>query len=81
MIIPYHREADFIRLAAKADLVPIRITHVRGRADTPLKRSLLQFAISPHSQTLTKDELVIEKERHEYTAAYKSIVHDFYLKM
>lgn len=79
-IIPFHREEEFISLAAKVALFPAHITRVRGMEHTPIKRSLLQFS-RKQKTTFIQEELVIEKSRHEYTTAYQSLVKDFYLKM
>ncbi len=81
VIVPYHRETDFIDLAASSDLIPTRITRVKGNESSPLKRSLIQFVTLDHFEKLQEDELIIEKGRHKYTEAYKTIVKDFYIKM
>ena len=81
VIIPYSRAAYFISLAAKVDLVPSRITQVRGMAHTPIKRSLIQFTFRENESDCINEELVIEKSRHQYTEAYIQWVKDFYLKM
>lgn len=78
-IIPFKEEADFIALAAKFGLLPKRITRVKGNAETEIKRSLLEFTFT-QTETFI-NELVIEKERHQYTDAYKALTKDFYLKM
>lgn len=93
VIIPHHREEDFIALASSAHLFPTRITHVKGTPESPIKRSLLEFArLSQLEQTIEGDvirfresvppqELSIEYGRHEYTNGYIALVKDFYLKM
>lgn len=94
IIIPYHREDDFITLASKAHLAPTRITHVQGNFESPVKRSLLEFQRQEYLQDSKGEEgfirfresvlpqkLVIEHARHEYTKEYIALVKDFYLKM
>jgi tRNA1Val (adenine37-N6)-methyltransferase len=78
-IIPFKEESDFLTLAALHKLYPIRITRVRGTEQSEIKRSLLQ--LSRHSTKVVPNELIIEKSRHVYTDAYRSLVKDFYLNM
>lgn len=78
-IIPFKEESDFLTLAALHKLYPIRITRVRGTEQSDIKRSLLQ--LSRHSAKVVPNELIIEKSRHVYTDAYRSLVKDFYLNM
>jgi tRNA1Val (adenine37-N6)-methyltransferase len=93
VIIPYHREDDFIALASRAHLFPTRITHVKGNPESPIKRSLLEFGrlsqlehaieggVIRFRESVLPQELSIEYARHEYTEAYIALVKDFYLKM
>jgi len=81
VIIPHHRETDFIALASGVNLTPIRVTRAKGNLTAPIKRSLIQFTTSDYIEKPEEDELVIEKGRHEYTKAYKTLVRDFYIKM
>lgn len=78
-IIPFKEESKFIALAAKMQLYPQRITHVRGNASAAIKRSLLAFGFTEMS--FLPNELTIEHKRHEYTANYRALCRDFYLKM
>ena len=78
-ILPYEAEKSFLQLARKQGLFPERLTRVRGKASSPIKRSLIQMQREEHP--FSAEELVIEKERHLYTAEYLSLVRDFYLKM
>ena len=78
-IIPFKEEESFILLASKFDLFPKRITRVKGNPDTEIKRSLLELTFT-QTETII-DDLIIEKERHQYTNAYKELTKDFYLKM
>ncbi len=93
IIIPYHREEDFIALASQAHLFPTRVTHVKGNSDSPIKRSILEFQRLeqiPHDieggfirfrESVLPQKLIIEHGRHEYTEEYTTLVKDFYLKM
>lgn len=93
VIIPHHREDDFIALASRAHLFPTRITHVKGNPESPIKRSLLEFGrlsqleheveggVIRFRESVLPQELIIEYWRHEYTEAYIALVKDFYLKM
>lgn len=78
-IVPYSEEERFIKPASESMLFPIKITRVRGNANSPLKRSLIQFSREEKEPQLS--ELVIEKERHVYTKEYITLTEDFYLKM
>lgn len=79
VIIPKKEESNFLALAKEHSLYPNRITHVKGNASAPVKRSLLQLSFK-EAKTL-EDELTIETERHQYTKEYKNLVKAFYLKM
>lgn len=93
VIIPHHREEDFIALASQAHLFPTRVTHIKGNSDSPIKRSMLEFQRLeqiPHDieggfirfrESVLPQKLIIERGRHEYTEEYTTLVKDFYLKM
>jgi len=93
VIIPHHREENFILLASQARLFPTRITHVKGNIDSPIKRSMIEFQHLeqiPHDiegdyirfrESVLPQELIIEYTRHQYTEAYIALTKDFYLKM
>ena len=96
VIIPYQEEATFIHLCAQGHLFPSRITRVQGTPTSEAKRSLLEFkhldsaqhnyravpAGKQESKTTTPiNQLIIERERHDYTTEYINLVKDFYLKM
>ncbi len=78
-IIPFKEEEKFIDLALKHALFLNRKWHVKGTETSKIKRSLLQF--SNHQSPLEINDLVIEKNRHVYTEAYKNLVNSFYLNM
>lgn len=79
VIIPNKEEANFLNIAQNLGLFPNRITHIKGNPTAPVKRSLLQ--LSSRKTQLLKNELIIETQRHQYTAAYQTLVNSFYIKM
>ena len=85
-IIPYEREVRFLEIAAHYQLLPTRITHVKGTDSSAIKRSLLQLQFDFRDNLTARrpaliDCLVIEYARHKYTNEYQELVKDFYLKM
>lgn len=90
IILPFEEEEDIIKLCAQGNLIPSRITRVKGNIKAPIKRSLLEFRFQESScsdientpHTITQPtELIIEKERHVYTEQYLNLAQDFYLNM
>ena len=79
VIIPFHEEEGFIKLASEYAIFPNRITRVKGNSTSEIKRSLLEFSFT--KSTCAVNELIIEKERHQYTEEYIALTKDFYLKM
>ncbi|MDN3491339.1 tRNA1(Val) (adenine(37)-N6)-methyltransferase [Winogradskyella bathintestinalis] len=79
VIIPYKEEANFVKLAIKADLFPNRICHLKGNPEAEFKRNLLEFSFKKTETTTST--LVIETSRHQYTEDYITLTKDFYLKM
>jgi len=79
VIIPFKEQEQFIKLASKFNLFPIRILHVKGNPDSEIKRSLLEFSFQKNS--LKIETLIIETLRHQYTQDYINLTKDFYLKM
>ncbi|MBA6155784.1 methyltransferase [Tenacibaculum sp. S7007] len=79
VVIPFKEEASFIELAKKQGLFPKKVCRVRGNETSDIKRSLLSFSFE--KKELKEEELVIEKERHQYTDAYINLTKDFYFKM
>ena len=79
VIIPHKEESIFLAHAMSLGFYPNRITHVKGNASAPIKRSLLQLSFK--EDNTVEDELTIETARHQYTEGYKNLVKSFYLKM
>ncbi len=80
VIIPFKEEESFLALAKEFELYPMKITRVKGTPTSEIKRSLLAFKRF-ESLEIEVDELIIETERHVYTAEYIALTKDFYLKM
>ena len=78
LILPHREEASFVSLARKFRLFPSRITRVRGTAQSPVKRSLLEFSF--REVPPREDLLTLEVDRNQYTEAYRELTRDFYLK-
>ncbi|WP_334124729.1 tRNA1(Val) (adenine(37)-N6)-methyltransferase [Empedobacter brevis] len=78
-IIPYDQMDDFYGKASQNDLKLSRIVYVKGNSNSPIKRVLMEFSFQ--ERIVSKEELVIERERHQYTNEYISLTKDFYLKM
>ena len=79
VIIPFPRKEEFINIALENNLFLSRICNVKGTANSPVKRILMEFNNSQN--TILEDNLIIEKERHNYTDKYIDLCKDFYLKM
>ncbi len=79
IIIPFSEENNALEIAANSILFPRKITRVKGKADAPVKRSLMSFQKNETEPEI--DELIIEISRHQYTEMYKTLVKDFYLKL
>ena len=79
-VIPFTEEKNFINIASQFNLLPNKITRVKGTPNTEIKRSLLELSFK-NSENLIEQELIIEVDRHQYTPEYIKLVKDFYLKM
>jgi tRNA1Val (adenine37-N6)-methyltransferase len=79
LVIPHKEEAQFIDLASKVGLFLNRSLHVKGNAESEIKRSLLEFSFKEHKEE--SSVLIIETARHQYTEDYINLTKDFYLKM
>ncbi|WP_442265298.1 tRNA1(Val) (adenine(37)-N6)-methyltransferase [Tenacibaculum sp. ZS6-P6] len=79
VIIPFEEEQKFIQLALNYDLFNTKVCRVKGNETSEIKRSLLAFSFE--EKEVIEEELIIEKERHQYTDAYIDLTKDFYLKM
>ena len=79
VIIPFPRKEEFISIALENHLFLSRICSVKGAENSPVKRILMEFNNS--QKTILEENLMIEKERHNYTDKYIDLCKDFYLKM
>lgn len=84
-IIPKDRETRFLEITSHFQLEPVRTTYIKGKKNSKIKRCLMEFrfreSVKENNTKNIVSELVIEKERHDYTEDYKSLTKDFYLKM
>ena len=79
VIIPCKEEANFVALAEEIGLFLTRVCRVKGNEKSEIVRSLLEFSFI--TKDIQEEQLVIEKERHQYFDAYIDLTKDFYLKM
>lgn len=79
LILPCREEESFVSMARSVNLFPNRTTRVRGTAQSPVKRSLMEFSF--RQAPPVEDLLTLEVQRNEYTEAYTALTRDFYLKM
>lgn len=79
VVIPFKEEEHFINISQKVNLFPNQILRVKGNANSPIVRSLIEFSFE--KSEIKTNELIIEKERHNYTQDYINLTKDFYLKM
>ena len=79
LIIPFEQTDSAISIAEKYELYPTRHTRIITRPGLPPKRSLLAF--KKHPEKYMPQDLVIELERHVYSAEYIALTKEFYLKM
>ncbi|MCB0519796.1 MAG: tRNA1(Val) (adenine(37)-N6)-methyltransferase [Lewinellaceae bacterium] len=80
VILPYLEGLRFKELANSYNLYCTKMTEVKPRADKPVERLLLQFdrVVKP----MEKDVLVIQQgQANSWTAEYKQLTGEFYLKM
>jgi len=78
-IIPFKEEDRFLKIAAGFSIYPKRMTRVKGNASTPTKRSMLALGFNQITPKI--NELVIERDRHQYSKEYIDLTSAFYLKM
>ena len=81
LILPNTEGEHFYHLAKANQLHCSRKVRVRGRADKPVERLLMEF--SKEETYEEEGEFVIQKssKRHDYTAAYINLTKDYYLFM
>lgn len=77
VILPHHVSTDFERLASVTGLFLCRKVIIRGRAELPPKRAVLEF--SRNKDTATASDLIIEKAPRQFSAAYLELTKEFHL--
>ncbi|MGB3592221.1 MAG: methyltransferase [Nonlabens sp.] len=78
-IIPFDRKAEFLEIAAALDLLPVRLTLVKGTVESKVKRVMLELRFRESVTPTQTNTLIIENSRHRYTEAYKNLCSPFYL--
>lgn len=78
MIFPYQDKDLLIRLANDNGLYVSRVTNVRPTPCSLYKRVLFEF--SNVFSECVEDDILIEESRHVYSARFRSLLSDFYLK-
>ncbi|MCR9197302.1 MAG: methyltransferase [Planctomycetaceae bacterium] len=77
VVLPSESEPTAIASAQAAGLFPRQCCRIRGHAQSPVRRVLLQFIRT--SSACRYDELTIELRRHEYTPAWATLTAAFLL--
>ena len=84
LILPITQENHLKKILQKFDFTLARMTRVRGHANSPFKRILVECQKTAQKNancSPRQDELIIEHRRHIYTEQYKALVREFYMKM
>ena len=80
VILPHIEGLRFVELAENYHLYCTKITEVKGLAEKPVERLLLQFELEKKSLTTT--ELTIQhQKRNDWTDDYIALTKDFYLHL
>jgi len=79
VLLPYQRTEDFIKLAAGKNLLLYKKAMVMQTPIHAYFRSMLLF--SKQQRTLTTEEIIIQNEMRQYTAAFISLLKDYYLML
>lgn len=79
IVLPYEQKEEALHIGNLHGFYPKKILNLRGTAETPYKRVFLQM--SQNKTAPLEEHLILETERHSYTAAYLALVKDFYWKM
>jgi tRNA1Val (adenine37-N6)-methyltransferase len=80
LILPCQQEKELMETARENKLAAVRKTAVKPLPDAPPKRLLIELSANVSAPCLS-DTLIIEESRHQYTAGYRELTKDFYLKM
>jgi tRNA1Val (adenine37-N6)-methyltransferase len=80
LILPAWEATPFTGLASEEGLYLHRICQVRGLPASKVKRTLMEFRLEGPVLP-TRENLVVEHKRHQYTSEYIALTKEFYLKM
>ncbi|MGL4293983.1 MAG: tRNA1(Val) (adenine(37)-N6)-methyltransferase [Bacteroidales bacterium] len=87
LVYPSIANERILSLACQNNLICVRQTKIKGSANALPKRYLAEFRISNENNSnssqspLTPNELIVEHERHQYTAEFIALTRSFYLKI
>lgn len=80
-IFPYREAGIFIAQAASRGLFVRRIAEIRGTPRKPVKRIAVECTFDrPAREAIVSETLCIEDGAGSFTAAYRELTRDFYLK-
>jgi tRNA1Val (adenine37-N6)-methyltransferase len=77
VLLPFHRQQEFITLAMERQLYPFKITAVQQTPAHPPFRSML--LLSRHEKLIEETNIVIKNDNNTYTAAFTDLLKDYYL--
>tara|TARA_R110002111_G_scaffold156629_2_gene223322 strand:- start:159 stop:866 length:708 start_codon:yes stop_codon:yes gene_type:complete len=75
VIFPSIRAKELFESAATVELFPSKICTVKGNPNSEVKRLLVEFQFTKKQPT--EHQIVIEKERHNYTEEYKDLLKEY----
>jgi tRNA1Val (adenine37-N6)-methyltransferase len=75
IIFPSNRAKELFTTAAQVELFPSEICSVKGNPNSEVKRLLVEFQFTKKQPT--EHQIVIEKERHNYTEEYKDLLKEY----
>jgi len=77
VVVPFIVKDEFEKMALGKGLFLSRVCDVQGSVCSKVVRSLMEFSFE--ETIVRRENMVIEKERNEYTSEYLKLVSDFYL--
>lgn len=75
IVFPSIRAKELLKTAAKAQLFPSKVCSVKGNLNSEAKRLLVEFKFN--QKLYNESQLVIEKERHNYTDEYENLLKEY----
>jgi len=79
LVFPFDRETELLNLAKTIGLFPCKIMHTKNKSSAQIKRSFIEFSYNKN-EAVKMDLLEIRNGESEYSAAYKRLTKEFYLK-